>query len=156
MKPNIGINDDHLLATSKLLNILLADEFTLYAKTRNYHWNVTGPHFSDLHKFFEDQYEQLDEIMDSVAERVRMLGHYALGTVNQFAKATHLTEGQDADNDKKMIQALLDDHETIIREVRKDIDALNDKYKDAGTADFLTGIMESHEKMAWMLRAYLS
>src|ERR1700748_1137246 len=105
MKPNIGINDDHLLATSKLLNVVLADEFTLYAKTRNYHWNVTGPHFSDLHKFFESQYEQLDEIMDAVAERVRMLGHYALGTLNQFAKIRHLTEGQDADNANKMIQA---------------------------------------------------
>ncbi len=156
MKPNIGINDTHLAATSNLLNLLLADEFTLYAKTRNYHWNVTGPHFSDLHKFFEGQYEELDEIMDSVAERVRMLGHYAVGTLTDFAKMTRLTEGQDAGADKKMIQNLLDDHETIIRELRNDVNEVNDKYKDAGTADFLTGIMESHEKMAWMLRAYIS
>jgi len=156
MKPNIGISDAHLSETSNLLNSLLADEFTLYAKTRNYHWNVTGPHFSDLHKFFESQYEALDEIMDSVAERVRMLGHYALGTITDFAKSTRLVEGQQADNANKMIQSLLDDHETIIREIRNDINKVNDTCKDAGTADFLTGIMEDHEKMAWMLRAYLS
>ena len=156
MKPNIGIADNHLSEVSNLLNVLLADEFVLYAKTRNYHWNVTGPHFSDLHKFFEGQYEEIDEIMDSVAERARMLGHFAIGSLNQFSKSTRLTEGQDAGNDKKMIQNLLDDHETIIRELRNDVNEVNDKYKDAGTADFLTGIMEDHEKMAWVLRAYLS
>jgi len=156
MKPNIGIADNHLSEVSNLLNVLLADEFVLYAKTRNYHWNVTGPHFSDLHKFFEGQYEEIDEILDSVAERARMLGHFAIGSLNQFSKSTRLTEGQDAGNDKKMIQNLLDDHETIIRELRNDVNEVNDKYKDAGTADFLTGIMEDHEKMAWVLRAYLS
>lgn len=155
MKPNIGINTKNLLETSKLLNTLLADEFTLYAKTRNYHWNVTGPGFSELHKFFEAQYEQLDEMMDEVAERVRMLGHYSLGSLGAFVKTTRLTEGQDESTADKMIQNLLDDHETIIRQVRNDIDLVNEKYKDAGTADFLTGIMESHEKMAWMLRSHL-
>ena len=108
-----------------------------------------------MHKFFEGQYEQLDEQMDEVAERVRMLGHYSLGSLNAFAKATRLTEGQDETSSSKMVQNLLDDHETIIRQVRNDIDVITDKYKDAGTADFLTGIMESHEKMAWMLRAHL-
>ena len=127
----------------------------LYAKTRNYHWNVTGSNFAEMHKFFEGQYEQLDEMMDEVAERVRMLGHYSLGSLNAFAKVTRLTEGQDESSTPKMIQNLLDDHETIIREVRNDIETVTDKYKDAGTADFLTGIMESHEKMAWMLRAHL-
>ncbi len=155
MKPNIGIPAKHLLETAKLLNILLADEFALYAKTRNYHWNVTGPGFIEMHKFFEGQYEQLDEMMDEVAERVRMLGHYSLGSLNAFAKATRLTEGQDETNAAKMIQNLLDDHETIIRQVRGEIDLITDKYNDAGTADFLTGIMESHEKMAWMLRSHL-
>jgi len=156
MKPNIGISAKNLAETSKLLNVLLADEFALYTKTRNYHWNVTGAGFSELHKFFESQYEQLDEMMDEVAERVRMLGHYALGSLGAFNKTMRLTEGQDESTSAKMIQNLLDDHETIIRQVRNDIDTVNEKYKDAGTADFLTGIMESHEKMAWMLRAYLS
>ncbi len=155
MKANIGINDAHLLGTATLLNVLLADEFTLYAKTRNYHWNVAGPSFMEMHKFFEGQYEELDEIMDEVAERVRMLGHYSLGSLNAFAKATRLTEGQDESNTMKMIQSLLNDHETIIRACRNDINTVQDQYKDAGTADFITGVMKSHEKMAWMLRAYL-
>ncbi len=155
MKANIGISEKNLLETAKVLNTLLADEFVLYAKTRNYHWNVTGPSFSELHKFFEGQYEQLGEIMDSVAERVRMLGHFSLGSLRAFLKATRLTEGQDETNAQKMIQNLLDDHEAIIRAVRKDIDIVTDKYKDSGSADFLTGIMEDHEKMAWMLRSYL-
>ena len=155
MKTNIGISEKKLLETSKLLNRLLADEFTLYAKTRNYHWNVTGPDFAALHKFFEGQYEQIDEIMDQVAERVRMLGHYALGSLDAFSKAASLTEGQDEGSAAKMIRNLLDDHETIIRTVRNDIEAVTEKYKDAGTADFITGVMEAHEKMAWMLRAHL-
>ena len=155
MKANIGIADEHLLGTATLLNVLLADEFTLYAKTRNYHWNVAGPSFMEMHKFFEGQYEELDEIMDEVAERVRMLGHYSLGSLNAFSKATRLTEGQDDSNTMKMIQSLLDDHEAIIRECRNDIETITNKFKDAGTADFVTGVMKSHEKMAWMLRAYL-
>ena len=155
MKANIGIADNHLLGAAKLLNILLADEFTLYAKTRNYHWNVSGAGFSEMHKFFESQYEELDELMDEVAERVRMLGHYSLGSLKDFSKAARLTEGQDDSNTKKMIQNLLDDHENIIRTCRNDINTVGDKFKDAGTADFLTGVMKSHEKMAWMLRAYL-
>ena len=155
MKTNIGIANNHLQSIAKLLNVLLADEFTLYAKTRNYHWNVTGPSFFEMHKFFEAQYEELDELMDDVAERVRKLGHYASGSLNTFAKTTRLTEGQDESNTKKMIQNLLDDHETIIRMCRNDINTVNDKYKDAGTADFITGVMKEHEKMAWMLRSYL-
>src|SRR5271166_420719 len=110
MKTNIGIAHDHLQGIAELLNVLLADEFTLYAKTRNYHWNVAGPSFSEMHKFFEGQYEELDEIMDEVAERVRMLGHYSLGTLDAFLKTTRLTEGQDESNTKKMVQNLLDDH----------------------------------------------
>lgn len=155
MKPDIGISDKNLLETAKLLNILVADEFVLYAKTRNYHWNVTDPNFAALHSFFESQYEELDEIMDEVAERVRMLGHYALGTMTSFLKATHLTEDDDFSSAKKMIANLLADHETIIKTLRNDINVIDDKYKDTGTADFLTGVMEKHEKMAWMLRSHL-
>ncbi len=156
MKPNIGIADEHALEVAKLLNVLLADEFTLYAKTRNYHWNVTAPNFLELHKFFEGQYEALDEIMDSVAEHIRYIGHYALGSVLSFAKATRLTEGQDESTATKMIASLLDDHETIIRQVRNEINLVGDTYKDLGTADFLTGVLKDHEKMAWMLRSYLA
>jgi starvation-inducible DNA-binding protein len=156
MKQNIGLPENHTLEISKLLNALLADEVVLYAKTRNYHWNVTGPHFGILHKFFEEQYDKLAELTDSVAERARQLGHFAVGTLADMLKLTHLTEGQAADNSDKMIRNLLDDHETVIRVVRNDINDISGKYNDQGTADFLTGLMEDHEKMAWMLRAHLA
>ena len=154
--PNIGLGEKELFGSAEILNRLLSDEFLLYTKTRNYHWNVTGPRFHDLHKFFESLYEQLDEIMDNVAERVRYLGHWSFGTTEQFVKMARIKESVgDIPNDNGMLQNLLDDHETIIRQLRKDIETVDEKYNDAGTSDFLTGIMETHEKIAWMLRSYL-
>jgi starvation-inducible DNA-binding protein len=153
MKPNIGLSDHSTQEVANLLNALLADEFLLYAKTRNYHWNVEGPNFHDLHKLFEGQYEELDEIIDDTAERVRQIGHYALGSLDAFLKYAHLTEGQQASSAAEMIQSLLDDHETLIRELRNSIVIAGEQHKDAGTADFFTRILESHEKTAWMLRA---
>ncbi len=156
MKPNIGISEKNLQAVANILNTLLADEFTLYVKTRNAHWNVTGDNFSELHKFFEAQYEQLDGIMDEVAERVRMLGHFSIGSLNDIVKNTRLTEQKaDYGTQNNLIKGLLDDHEAVIRAIRNEIDPVNNEYRDAGTGDFLTGVMETHEKMAWMLRAYL-
>lgn len=156
MKTNIGISEKNLKNVATLLNELLADEYVLYTKTRRYHWNVQGMYFNDLHKFFEGQYEQLDEIIDSAAERVRHLGHFALGTMSSFLKAAHLLETSEEKLDAKgMLHNLLEDHETVVRLLREDIEKCND-YKDAGTADYLTGLMEEHEKMAWMLRAFLS
>jgi len=151
----IGISEGNAKETATLLNELLADEFVLYTKTRNYHWNVEGMEFGQLHKFFEDQYGQLEEIVDEAAERTRMLGHYALGSLTQFSKLTRLTEGQDASNAQKMLQNLLDDHATIIRVLREQIPVVSDKYKDLGNADFMTRILEEHEKMSWMIRAHL-
>lgn len=156
MKPNIDISDKNRQDVADILNTLLADEYVLYTKTRNAHWNIVGSNFMELHKFFEGQYEAVDEIIDSVAERIRTLGHYSLGSLKDFLKLTHLSEGEALSNEKDAIKALLDGHEAIIMNIRKDIMAINDKYKDVGTADFITGIMEEHEKMAWMLRSYLS
>ena len=156
MKPQIDISPKNLSALALMLNTLLADEYVLYTKTRNAHWNIEGPAFHALHLFFESQYEQLDEIIDEVAERVRALGHYALGTLNGFVKTARLDEPLlEFSNAKKMIQALLDDHETIIRILRKQVNEASENYKDAGTSDFLTGLLEQHEKMAWMLRSHL-
>lgn len=156
MKPNIGIADKNLKAVSDLLNTLLADEVILYMKTRQAHWNYEGDNFSEMHKFFESQYDQLDKIMDEVAERVRMLGHYAVGSLKDLTKIARLDENKIGYSDQtESVSALVTDHETIIRALRKDLDEAQNKYKDAGTADFLTGLMEQHEKMAWMLRAYL-
>jgi starvation-inducible DNA-binding protein len=156
MQPNIGIKPENLSAVSHLLNGILADEFLLYTKTRNAHWNVEGPDFHDKHKFFEAQYEQLDEIMDEVAERIRILGHYAQATLKDFLKLTRLTEQMREKNDSAgFIRELLADHETIIIAMRECIDRFANEFRDAGTSDFITGLMEEHEKMAWMLRSHL-
>ncbi len=152
-KANIGLKDSSLKEVSKLLNQLLADEYVLYTKTRNYHWNVTGPHFHDLHKFFEAQYEELDDIIDDIAERVRALGEISGGSLGEFLKLTRLKEqrGQLLASGK-MLQDLLSNHEALIKTLRKDLDVCASKYQDMGTSDFLTGLMEQHEKMAWMIR----
>ncbi|MGH7390758.1 MAG: Dps family protein [Candidatus Rokuibacteriota bacterium] len=157
MTPKIGIADDHRTAVVGILNALLADEFVLYTKTRNYHWNVVSPQFSELHKLFETQYEQLDEVIDEVAERARALDGRAFGTLAEYAQHSRLKERPgEAPPAREMIADLLGDHETVIRQLRKDADTVVEKHGDAGTNDFLVGLMEEHEKTAWMLRAHLA
>jgi starvation-inducible DNA-binding protein len=155
MKTNIGIKEEDRKAVADQLARLLADEFVLYTKTRNAHWNIEGPDFHAMHIFFESQYEQLDEVMDSVAERIRKIGHYAPGTLTQLLQLTHLTEKSDSKNDSPgFLKELLEDHESIIEFIRGNINPIADKYNDAGTSDFITGLMETHEGMAWMIRAH--
>lgn len=155
MKPNIGLPDKARSAVIKVLQPLLADEVALYIATRGAHWNVTGPNFGALHGFFEDQYEALDEILDDVAERIRSLGGEPDATVGAYARAKRIDDGAgSAKSAKAMIESLLSAHEAIIRQLRKD-EEVADEANDEGTADFLTGLIESHEKMAWMLRAHL-
>jgi starvation-inducible DNA-binding protein len=155
MKPHIGINDTQRAAVVGILDTVLADENLLYTKTRNYHWNVVGPQFNDHHKFFEAHYEALDDIVDVTAERARALGGNALGTLTEFAQHSRLKEQPGKYPDAKgMLATLLTDHETLIRDLRTDADATMEKHGDAGTNDFLVGLMEKHEKMAWMLRAF--
>ena len=155
MKANIGITEGNRSAVSAQLAKLLADEFVLYTKTRNAHWNVEGPDFHAMHIFFESQYEQLDDIMDSVAERIRKIGHYAPATLTQLLKLTHLTEAS-ANNNTSLgfIKELLEDHESIIEFIRGNINPFANEYHDAGTSDYITGLLETHEGMAWMLRAH--
>ena len=156
MNAKIGITPANLQAVSAELSKLLADEFVLYTKTRNAHWNVEGPDFHTKHLFFESQYEQLDETMDSVAERIRQLGHYAPATLQSFLKLTHLTEQSSQPNDSLgFIKELLEDHESIIIFLRENINKFANEYGDLGTSDYITGLMEKHEQMAWFLRAHL-
>jgi starvation-inducible DNA-binding protein len=156
MKPNIDLAANHTKEAALLLNTLLADEYILFTKTRNAHWNVQGPNFIALHKLFESQYEELDIIIDDVAERVRELGHFAVGSLKDFTSLTRLSEHNHEFSDpNNIIQTLMEDHEAVIRSLRKDITVISEKHKDQGTADFMTGWMEQHEKMAWMLRAHL-
>ena len=153
-KPQIGISDLNREAVVKVLNAVLSDEYVVYTKTRKYHWNVTGTQFNDLHKFFESQYEALDEAVDEVAERARALGGEAFGTLTEFLKHTSLRE-QPGENPSAsgMVADLLQGHEAIIASLREALESCAEDYGDLGTSDFLTGLMEKHEKMAWMLRA---
>ncbi len=156
MKLNIGLTDRQREGVVEILNTLLADEFVLYAKTRNYHWNVTGPQFHELHRFFQEQYEALNDIVDEVAERVRALGGNAIGTLAEFLKRTRLKEHPGKyPSARAMLANLLEDHEAIIRHLRSDLETCAEKYRDMGTNDFLTELLQRHEKMAWMLRASL-
>ena len=156
MKTNIGITEENRKAVSIQLSKLLADEYLLYTKTRNAHWNVEGPDFHSMHVFFESQYDELDEIMDSVAERIRMLGHYAPATLKSFLQLTHLAELVERSNDSLgFIRELVADHESVIEFIRGSINSFANDYHDLGTSDFITGLMENHEKMSWMLRSHL-
>lgn len=157
MKPNIGISKINLENITSLLSVLLADEMTLYIKTRKFHWNVCGEGFMELHKLFEGQYKQLEEYIDEVAERISKLGGKTIGTMKEFRDASSLKESPGKyPSQKNMLQELLLDHETLTKRLRKDVDSCSEKYKDAGTADFLTGMVEEHETIAWILRRYLN
>lgn len=156
MEPSIGIKKEQLSAVAHALNSILADEFILYTKTRNAHWNIESPDFYSKHLFFETQYEQLDEIVDSVAERIRSLGHYAPASLKTFLELTHLSERLHEENDAAgFIKELLTDHESVIIRLREKINEFANSHHDLGTSDFVTGLMETHEKMAWMLRSHL-
>ncbi|MDD5305617.1 MAG: DNA starvation/stationary phase protection protein [Elusimicrobia bacterium] len=139
-----------------LLDLTLADEYLLYTKTRNFHWNVTGSNFSSMHKFFEEQYTALDAVVDETAERSRALGGRALGSMKEFLAKARLAESPAVSLKKEaMVAELLADHEALVRSLRKDVDEVS-RLGDQGTADFLTGLMQAHEKMAWMLRSFLN
>lgn len=156
MKIEIGINDKNRKAVAEVLSELLADETVLYTKTKNAHWNVEGPDFYDKHKFFETQFGQLDEVVDNVAERIRSIGHYAPATLKSYLSLTTLKEQTHSHNDSQgFIKELLEDHESIIFILRKNIKLFSDELNDFGSCDFITGLMETHEKMAWFLRSHL-
>lgn len=155
LEPNIGVPEKDSAIVANDLNKLLADEFILSTKTRNYHWNVEGINFMALHKFYESQYAQLDEIVDNVAERIRTLGHYSIARLKDYIELTHIDEPEYTTHEGEQLQNLLADHEIIIENIRKLIILFTENNDDFGTIDFLTGLMETHEKMAWMIRAHL-
>lgn len=157
MKPQIGITEEDLKKSISFLSSILANEMTLYIKTRKFHWNVSGESFMELHRLFEGQYKQLEEYIDEIAERVSKLGGKTIGTMKEFSDLTTLKESPNHyPSQKEMIKELLDDHEIVIIQLRKDIDLCAEENKDAGTVDFLTGLMEQHETMSWVLRRYLN
>ena len=151
---NTGISNANSKKVADALNQVLADETVLYIKTLKVHWNIEGPDFHALHVFLEEQYNQLQIIIDSVAERIRKVGHFAQGSMKQFLANATLKE---LDGEKSISESVLAelaaDHDTLIRKTRALISDFEEKYDDAGSADFITGIMKEHEKMGWMLRA---
>jgi starvation-inducible DNA-binding protein len=157
MKPNIGISEKNLKQSITLLELALANEMTLYIKTRKAHWNVEGESFMELHKLFEDQYKGLEEAIDEIAERIGKLGKKTIGTMAEFSKLSKLKEHPGKYSSvKDTLKELLKDHEEVIVCLRDDVDTCSEKNNDAGTADFLTGLMEHHETTAWILRRYLN
>src|SRR6478736_7223151 len=134
MKAEIGLTDKNARAIAEVLNKLLADEHVLYTKTRNYHWNYEGDNFIEMHKFYEGQYEELAEMIDEIAERIRMIGHHAEGRLKDFLKLTNLEEQDYTTAQNEQVRNLTDDHQTIVRVIRKDMDTL-EKSKDTGTID---------------------
>lgn len=151
---NIGINEQDRKAIADGLSRLLADTYTLYLKTHNFHWNVTGPMFNTLHLMFETQYTELALAVDLIAERIRALGFPAPGTYSDYAKLTSIPETTGVPSANEMIKLLVEGQEAVVRTARS-IFALADEAHDEPTADLLTQRMQLHEKNAWMLRSLL-
>jgi len=156
-KANIGISDKNRQAIADRLSKILADEFLLYSKTLNAHWNIEGPDFHAAHVYLETLYNQQQEIVDTVAEKIRAAGHYVQAQLSTYLELTHLTEKPREKNDSQTLFAeLLEDHESIIINLRENIKPTAEKLKAEGISDYITSLMEYHEKTAWMLRSHLN
>lgn len=154
MQINIGISDKDRAAIASGLSKLLADSYTLYLKTHNFHWNVTGPMFQTLHLMFEQHYNELALAVDLVAERIRALGHPAPGSYAQFSKLSSIAEATGVPKAEDMIFQLVEGQEALVRTARK-VFVTAEKASDQVTIDLLTQRMQVHEKTAWMLRSLL-
>jgi len=152
---DIGIPEKKRKAIAKGLSRLLADSYTLYLKTHNYHWNVTGPMFNTLHLMFEAQYNELALAVDTIAERIRALGYPAPGSYKAYSELTVIKEENDSPDAETMIRRLVEGQEAVARTARE-IFPLADDAADEPTADLLTQRMQIHEKNAWMLRSLIS
>jgi starvation-inducible DNA-binding protein len=155
MKIDIGIDETQREAVAGGLSRVLADSYTLYIKTHNFHWNVTGPMFTALHQLFEEQYAELAPAVDEIAERIRALGFPAPGSYQQFSALSSIEEETGVPEAGQMVRQLVKGHETVARTAREAF-ALADDAGDEPTADLLTQRMQLHEKTAWMLRSLLA
>ena len=154
MDINIGIPNEQRQTIADGLSRLLADTYTLYLKTHNYHWNVTGPMFNTLHLMFETQYTELALAVDLIAERIRALGYPAPGTYAAYSRLSSIKEEEGVPNAQDMIRKLVEGQEAVVRTARS-IFPVVDEASDEPTADLLTQRMQIHEKNAWMLRSML-
>jgi starvation-inducible DNA-binding protein len=153
-KINISIPEKEREEIVAGLKKLLADSYTLYLKTHNYHWNVTGPMFQTLHLMFMEQYTELWNSIDLIAERIRSLGHFAPGTYKEYARLSSIKEDESVPRAKEMIQNLVDGHGQTIKTAREIINPA-DTANDEATLDLVTQRLTVHEKTAWMLRSLL-
>ncbi|MDH0683973.1 Dps family protein [Achromobacter animicus] len=151
---NIGISDKDRAAVTGELSKLLADSYTLYLMTHNFHWNVTGPMFNTLHQMFMTQYTEEWNALDSIAERIRALGHYAPGTYREYAKLSSISEPETVPDALEMVRLLVDGNESVAKTARAAFEKA-DGANDQPTADLLTQRLDVHEKNAWMLRSLL-
>jgi len=149
---DIGINDADRQAVAQGLKVLLADSYTLYLQTHNFHWNVTGPRFRDLHLMFEEHYTELALAVDEIAERIRALGVYAPGTYAQLSALTSISEGEGIPCAEQMVATLTQSHETVVRSCRQVL-ATAQLADDESSAALISDRMRLHEKTAWMLRS---
>jgi starvation-inducible DNA-binding protein len=154
MKIDIGIDDAQRKAIANGLSRVLADTYTLYLETHNFHWNVTGPMFQTLHLMFETHYNELALAVDLIAERIRALGHPAPGTYRRFAELSAIEQSEDVPKAQDMVRRLVEGHETVARTARE-VFAAAEGARDQPTCDLLTQRMQVHEKTAWMLRSLL-
>jgi len=155
MPINIGIAEEERKAIAEGLSKLLADTYTLYLKTHNFHWNVTGPMFQTLHLMFETQYNELALAVDLIAERIRALGFPAPGSYKEFSRLSSIKEEEGTPNAEEMIRLLVEGQEAVVRTARS-VFPVVDRSNDEPTADLLTQRMQIHEKNAWMLRSLLA
>ncbi|SHG26480.1 starvation-inducible DNA-binding protein [Fodinibius roseus] len=154
MKINIGISEEHREAIANELSKVLADSYMLYLKTHNYHWNVTGELFHSLHEQFEEQYTELAEAIDEIAERIRSLGYRAPGTFKEFNELTSIEEDTEEPEALEMVRRLALGNEQVLRTARHALQPANDG-EDEATVDLLTQRLDVHSKTAWMLRSHL-
>jgi len=154
LRIDIGISDKDRAAVADDLSKMLADSYTLYLMTHNFHWNVTGPLFNTLHAMFMTQYTEEWEALDNIAERIRALGHYAPGTYAEYAKLSSISEPASVPDAEEMIRLLVKGNEAVAKTARAAFDRA-DKVNDQPTADLLTQRLDIHEKNAWMLRSLL-
>lgn len=154
LQMDIGIPQNQREQVADGLSRLLADTYTLYLKTHNYHWNVTGPMFATLHAMFEQQYQELALAIDEIAERIRTLGVFAPGSYHKFAELTQIDEETGVPDAETMIRQLVLGQEAVVRTARE-VFPVTEQANDEPTADLLTSRMQIHEKTAWMLRSFL-
>lgn len=152
-----GLSTKEITSSTNNLTIILGSEMVLYVKMRNYHWNISGNSFIELHRLIEEQYKKVEFLIDEIAERISKLGGKAIGSMQEFLKNSVLDESKTTTvGQKEMLKDLWNDHNTMAKKLREFIETLDEETKDLVTVDFLTSVLESHESMGWMLKKYLS